>query len=148
MAFLVADLTKNSKIQFSHVRVPMTKEPIEFFTHIFANYGVVIHKGDYTSLDGLKKRLSTNTSLYQIHGTHLYNTMAIQIDENSKNLNSGDPFILHSTNDVYLWCGIGARNEEISLGEKNAVQFLNDRKFTKITEGTESEEFWGLLGNY
>lgn len=145
-AFHVAKLTQDSKVKVSNVRVPMTKEPSEFFVHIFADTGFVIHKGHYQELSQYWESTKDSNHLYHIDSTHVINTLAIEIELKSSNLNSGDAFLLFSKDKVRLWTGKGVHKEELALGNKLGNQYLLGRPFEVVEEGNEPEEFWAILG--
>lgn len=145
-AFHVANLTRDSKTRASNVRVPMTKEPNEFFVHLFGDTGFMIHKGAHEEIAKYWQAHRAESKLFHINSSHIVNTLAIEIELKASHLNSGDAFLLFSQERVELWAGKGVRKEELDLGAKFGSQFALGRKFSQVQEGTESEEFWALLG--
>lgn len=145
-AFHVAKLTQDSKIKVSNVRVPQSKEPSEFFVHLFADTGFIIHRGHYQEVAEHWKSNLNSTHLYHINSSHIINTLAIEIDAKAANLNSGDAFLLFTDKSVTLWVGKAARKEEVALGTKFGNQFALGRAFQVVHEHSESEEFWAALG--
>ena len=115
-AFHVAKMTQDSKVKVANVRVPMTKEPDEFFVHIFGDTGFMIHKGRYREIAKYTEEVKSVEKLYHINSSHIINTVAIEIELKSSNLNSGDAFLLFSREKVLLWSGKGVRKEELDLG--------------------------------
>ena len=115
-AFHVAKMTQESKVRVSNVRVPMTKEPTEFFVNVFADTGFMIHKGTYQPIEKYWPNTRDSNKLFHINSSHIVNTLAIEIELKSSNLNSGDAFLLYTKEKVILWTGKGVRKEESALG--------------------------------
>lgn len=145
-AFHVAKLTQDSKVKVSNVRVPMTKEPSEFFVHLFADTGFMIHRGVYEEVDKFWQAHKGETRLYHVNSSHVINTLAIEIEPNASHLNSGDTFLLYTNDKVVIWAGKGTRKEEFDLGSKLGHQYALGRTVVTVAENTESEDFWQALG--
>lgn len=145
-AFHVAKLTQESKIRCSNVRVPMTKEPNEFFVHLFADTGLMLHDGRFEEQASYWTKHQDQVKLFHVNSSHVINTVAIEIEPKSSFLNSGDAFLLFSKDRVLIWTGKGIRKEENVLATKFANQFKLGRAVVPVSEGSEPEDFWGLLG--
>lgn len=124
----------------------MTKEPNEFFIHLFADTGLMIHDGRFEEQSVYWPKHQDQVKLFHINSSHVINTVAIEIEPNSSFLNSGDAFLLFSKERVAIWRGKGTRKEEADLGNKFAHQYNLGRPVVTITEGSEPEDFWNLLG--
>ena len=60
----------------------------------------------------------------------------------ASSLNSGDSFCLYNEGTAYIWLGQGS-NE----GERKFVRSLAEgMKVVEMEEGSETDEFWDLLG--
>lgn len=71
-------------------------------------------------------------------------TRAIEVTPEASNLNSGDAFVVISANGAYLWFGKGASASERETAKKVAQRLAS--KVTEVSEGSETDDFWSLLG--
>jgi len=137
-------------------RVVQGKEP----AHFRAMFGgkMIVHKGGRAS--GFKNSTEKDTydddgiSLFHVKGTTPQDTCAVQVDEEAKNLNSGDCFVLLTKTHMYSWQGNASNDEEKTSAKEIAEELKDDgldegaadRTVVVVAEGEEPEEFWKALG--
>eukprot|EP00163_Fabomonas_tropica_P012650 TRINITY_DN23990_c0_g1_i1.p1 TRINITY_DN23990_c0_g1~~TRINITY_DN23990_c0_g1_i1.p1 ORF type:complete len:848 (+),score=337.64 TRINITY_DN23990_c0_g1_i1:44-2545(+) len=130
------------------VRVVQNKEPNHFLS-LFKGK-MVIHQGGKAS--GFKNADDADTydtdgvSLFHVRGTNSFNTRAVQVEEKTASLNSGDAFILNIVGTQYVWMGKGANSDEREYATSIANTLKEDREQKIVEEGEEPEEFWTPLG--
>eukprot|EP00321_Phaeocystis_globosa_P006172 CAMPEP_0118831002 /NCGR_PEP_ID=MMETSP1162-20130426/28845_1 /TAXON_ID=33656 /ORGANISM="Phaeocystis Sp, Strain CCMP2710" /LENGTH=846 /DNA_ID=CAMNT_0006762377 /DNA_START=39 /DNA_END=2579 /DNA_ORIENTATION=+ len=131
----------------TQVRVVQGQEP-SHFVRLFKGH-MVVHaggkasgfagsEGDYYDTDGV--------SLFHVKGSDEDSTKAAQVDELTKNLNSGDCFVLLTPGNVHLWEGQFASESEIAVSRKIANAMKGSRALVEVKEGEEGEDFWAPLG--
>jgi len=137
-------------------RVVQGKEPTHF-RQLFKGK-MVIHAGGKAS--GFKNTKETDNydedgvSLYHVKGSDPLNTVAVQVEEKAKSLNSGDCFVLLTPSTMYSWFGNGA-NESEQETAKSIAELLktrppmpegSTRDVVVVKEGEEPEAFWTAIG--
>jgi len=85
-------------------------------------------------------------ALFLVRGTSSINTRAIQIEMQTKSLNSNDSFILLNAKGAYIWQGKGSNQDERDLAAALAVNLFNIENPVRVEENQEPEAFWQLLG--
>jgi len=137
-------------------RVVQGKEPAHF-RQLFKGK-MVVHKGGKAS--GFKNRTEGDSydedgvSLFHVKGTTEMNTVAVQVEEEAKHLNSGDCFVLLTPGTMYVWNG-NASSEGERATATGVAELLKDnppikegtvRDVVLVPEGEEPEPFWAAVG--
>ncbi|KAL7097492.1 hypothetical protein ACP275_10G148200 [Erythranthe tilingii] len=136
----------------TQARIYEGNEPIQFFA-IFQSF--IVLKGGLS--EGYKnyiaeKELSDDTysaeglALFRVQGSGPENMQAIQVEPVASSLNSSYCYILHSGSSVFTWLGNLTTPEDQELVERqlDIIKPEMQSKFQK--EGSETEQFWELLG--
>ncbi|KAL8149454.1 hypothetical protein AgCh_006459 [Apium graveolens] len=128
-------------------------EPIEFFA-IFQT--LLVFKGGQSV--GYKKYIAENElpddthtveglALFRVQGTGPENMQAIQVETRASSLNSSHCYILHDGPLVFTWIGNLTSPEDQELVDRLLDWIKPDMQGTRTQkEGSESEQFWDLLG--
>nr|XP_045086974.1 villin-3 isoform X1 [Aegilops tauschii subsp. strangulata] len=135
------------------VRLYEGKESIEFFT-IFQN--LVIFKGGAST--GYKKYVSENgteddtysdngVALFRVQGSGPENMQAIQVDTAAPSLNSSYCYILHDGDTLFTWVGNLSSSMDHGLAERQLDVLKPNLQSRLLKEGSESDQFWKLLGS-
>ncbi|KAJ6844880.1 villin-5-like isoform X2 [Iris pallida] len=150
---LAGKMVESLKSQAVQARFYEGKEPIQFFS-IFQSF--IIYKGGASS--GYKKYLEENSSaedetykedgiaLFRVQGSGPDNMQAIQVETVASSLNSSYCYILHSGSTVFTWSGNLTTSEDQELLERQLDVIKPNMQSKPQKEGTESEQFWSLLG--
>ncbi|XP_034022731.1 advillin [Thalassophryne amazonica] len=144
-AFQAVALDQRYGGQPVQVRVTMGKEPRHF---------MAIFKGKMVIFEGGTSRKGSSdpeppVRLFQVHGSDLFNTKAIEVPALATSLNSGDVFLLKCQTAIYVWCGKGSSGDERAMAkEVSYVIGRNSQGSTEeiVAEGQEPLDFWELLG--
>ncbi|KAG7029831.1 Villin-4, partial [Cucurbita argyrosperma subsp. argyrosperma] len=128
-------------------------EPIQFYS-IFQSF--VVFKGGLSK--GYKnyvaeKEIQDETyqedgiALFRVQGSGPENMQAIQVDPVASSLNSSYCYILNSSSSVFTWSGSLTNSDNQELVERllDLIKQPNVQSRPQ-KEGTESEQFWNLLG--
>uniref|UniRef100_A0A0D3ALH6 HP domain-containing protein n=1 Tax=Brassica oleracea var. oleracea TaxID=109376 RepID=A0A0D3ALH6_BRAOL len=133
-------------------RIYEGKEPIQFFV-IMQSF--ITFKGGLS--DAFKKYIVENevpdstydaegVALFRVQGSGPENMQAIQIEAVSTGLNSYYCYILHGDSTVFTWRGNLTSSDDQELMER-MLDLIKPNENTKAQkEGSESEQFWKLLG--
>lgn len=142
MAFQAVDVDQKYGGQPVQIRVTMGKEP----KHFMAMYKgkMVIYAGGTSRSDSTEEEPPVR--LFQVHGTHPFNTKAVEVQAEASSLNSGDVFLLKSQSALYMWCGKGSSGDERQMAKEVAAAIGQSGSEELVTEGQEPAEFWELLG--
>lgn len=147
-ALLVKDMDDKLNHEATQVRVVQGKEPNHFLA-LFKGK-MVVHTGGHASAFKNRKETesytASETALYHVRGTTGLNTRANQVPHAPASLNSGDCFILLTTDHAYVWIGLGANGDEKAHAVSIGKNLAHGRKLTEVQEEHESEEFWAPLG--
>uniref|UniRef100_H2YUU6 Gelsolin-like domain-containing protein n=1 Tax=Ciona savignyi TaxID=51511 RepID=H2YUU6_CIOSA len=120
------------------VRVVEGKEP----PHLLSIFGnpLVISKGGYDKT--AKKEIGlSETALYQVRSTSAGGTKAIEVTNSASSLNSNDAFVVKTKNECFVWIGRGASDAEVAAARAICKHSVAEQK-----EGSESSQFWSVLG--
>ncbi|KAJ1697999.1 hypothetical protein LUZ63_006511 [Rhynchospora breviuscula] len=128
------------------------KEPIQFFA-IFQS--LAVFKGGLST--GYKNYITENgisddtyseegLALFRVQGTGPENMQAIQVDPVAASLNSSYSYILHGGNTVFTWSGGLATTLDHELAERQLDVIKPNLQTKTQKEGTESDQFWSMLG--
>ncbi|XP_073305104.1 villin-4-like [Primulina huaijiensis] len=127
-------------------------EPIQFFA-IFQSF--IVFKGGLS--EGFKNHMAVNElpdntfaedglALFRVQGSGPDNMQAIQVELVASSLNSSYCYILLSGSLVFTWSGSITSPEDQELVER-LLDLIKPNMQPKLQkEGTESEQFWDLLG--
>merc|ERR1719231_1373567 len=111
---------------------------------------MVVHKGGKAS--GFKNSTEKDSydddgvSLFHVKGNTPRDTYGVQVEEEAKNLNSGDCFVLLTPSHMYCWQGNASNEISEELKDDNLADGAPDRTVVVVPEGEEPEEFWKALG--
>ncbi|KAE9594315.1 putative villin headpiece, villin/Gelsolin, ADF-H/Gelsolin-like domain-containing protein [Lupinus albus] len=149
---LASKLVESMKFQASQARIYEGKEPIQFHS-IFQTF--IVLKGGLS--DAYKtyiaeKEIQDETysddgvALFRIQGSGPDNMQAIQVEPVASSLNSCYCYILHNGPAVFTWSGSSTTADDQELVERMLDLIKPNLQSKPQREGTESEQFWGLLG--
>ncbi|CAN8301556.1 unnamed protein product [Cochlearia groenlandica] len=149
---MASKMVETMKFMPAQARIYEGKEPIQFFV-IMQSF--ITFKGGLS--DAFKKHIAENevpdttydaegVALFRIQGSGPENMQAIQIDAVSTGLNSSHCYILHGDSTVFTWSGNLTSSDDQELMER-MLDLIKPNAQTKAQkEGSESEQFWELLG--
>ncbi|CAD5168600.1 unnamed protein product [Musa acuminata subsp. malaccensis] len=149
---LAGKTVESLKSQAVQARLYEGKEPIQFFS-IFQSF--LACKGGLSS--GYKNFVAENTiadetyskdgvALFRVQGSGPENMQAIQVEPVASSLNSSYCYILHSADTVFTWFGSLATSVDQELAERLLDLIKPNIQTKPLKEGTETEQFWSLLG--
>ncbi|XP_010265407.1 PREDICTED: villin-4-like isoform X2 [Nelumbo nucifera] len=149
---LSSKMVESLKFQAAQARIFEGNEPIQFFS-IFQTF--IVFKGGRSS--GYKnyiaeKEITNETynedglALFRVQGSGPENMQAIQVEPVASSLNSSYCYILHSGSSVFTWSGSLTTSENQELVERLLDHIRPNVQSKPQKEGTESEQFWDLLG--
>ncbi|KAK3124950.1 hypothetical protein QOZ80_7BG0597600 [Eleusine coracana subsp. coracana] len=149
---LANKMVESAKFQVAQARLYEGKEPIQFFV-IFQS--LQVFKGGLSS--GYKKSIAENgidddsysedgLALFQIQGSGPENMQAIQVEPVASSLNSSYSYILHDGNTVFTWAGNLTTQLDQELVERQLDVIKPNVQSRSQKEGSETEQFWSLLG--
>ncbi|CAH2069645.1 unnamed protein product [Thlaspi arvense] len=149
---MASKMVESMKFMAAQARIYEGEEPIQFFV-IMQSF--ITFKGGLS--DAFKKHIAENeipdttydadgVALFRVQGSAPENMQAIQIDAVSTGLNSSHCYILHGDSTVFTWCGNLTSSEDKELMER-MLDLIKPNEPTKAhKEGSESDQFWELLG--
>ncbi|PON75025.1 Villin [Trema orientale] len=149
---LASKMVESLKFMTAQARIYEGNEPIQFYL-IFQS--VIVYKGGLS--DGYKKHIAEKevpdetyqedvVALFRIQGSGPDNMQAIQVDAVASSLNSSYCYILHSGSTVFTWTGSLTTSDSHELVERQLDLIKPNLQSKPQKEGTESEQFWDLLG--
>jgi len=149
---LARKMVESAKFQATQARLYEGREPIQFFV-IFQSFQV--YKGGLSS--GYKKFIFDNginddtysedgLALFRIQGSGPENMQAIQVDSVASSLNSSYSYILHDGNTVFTWTGNLTTALDQELVERQLDVIKPNLQSRSQKEGSETDQFWSLLG--
>ncbi|MFS7905983.1 putative villin/Gelsolin, ADF-H/Gelsolin-like domain superfamily [Helianthus anomalus] len=145
-------MVESQKFLAAQLRVYEGREPMLFFA-IFQSFMVL--KGGLS--DGYKKCIleselpngtgvEEEVALFRVQGSGPENMQAIQLEPVASSLNSSYCYILHSGSSVFTWIGNLTTPEEHELVERQLDVIKPNMQSRLQKEGSESVEFWKILG--
>ncbi|XP_023635046.1 villin-5 isoform X1 [Capsella rubella] len=149
---MASKMVESMKFMPAQARIYEGKEPIQFFV-IMQSF--ITFKGGLS--DAYKKYIAENeipdttydekgVALFRVQGSGPEDMQAIQIEAVSTGLNSSHCYILHGDSTVFTWCGNLTSSDDQELMER-MLDLIKPNEPTKAhKEGSESEQFWELLG--
>ncbi|XP_062195652.1 villin-5 [Phragmites australis] len=149
---LASKMVESAKFQAVQARLYEGKEPIQFFV-IFQS--LQVFKGGLSS--GYKKFIAENGidddsysedgfALFRIQGSGPENMQAIQVEPVASSLNSSYSYILHDGNTVFTWAGNLTTALDQELMERQLDVIKPNMQSRSQKEGSETDQFWSLLG--
>lgn len=136
----------------AQARIYEGNEPIQFYSIL---QSLVVFKGGLS--DGYKnyiaeKEIPDDTykedgvALFRIQGSGPDSMQAIQVDTVASSLNSSYCYILHDGLTVFTWIGSLTSTDDHELVERMLDLIKPELQTKPQKEGSESEQFWDLLG--
>ncbi|XP_062191990.1 villin-5-like [Phragmites australis] len=149
---LASKMVESGKFQAVQARLYEGKEPIQFFV-IFQS--LQVFKGGLSS--GYKKFVAENgidddsysedgLALFRIQGSGPENMQAVQVEPVASSLNSSYSYILHDGNTVFTWAGNLTTALDQELMERQLDVIKSNTQSMSQKEGSETDQFWSLLG--
>lgn len=145
-------MVESLKFLPAQARIYEGNETIQFFS-IFQSF--IVFKGGRS--EGYKKFIAEKelpdetysedgVALFRIQGSGPENMQAIQVEPVAPSLNSSYCYILHSGSSVFTWFGNLTTSENQELVERQLDLIKPNMQSKLQKEGSESEQFWDLLG--
>ncbi|KAF7838016.1 villin-4 [Senna tora] len=149
---LASKMVESMKFLPSQTRIYEGNEPIQFHSIL---QSLIVFKGGLS--DGYKnytaeKEIPDETynedgvALFRIQGTGPDNMQAIQVEPVASSLNSNYCYILHNGSTVFTWTGNLTTSDIQELVERMLDLIKPNLQSKPQKEGSESEQFWDLLG--
>ncbi|CAH2077503.1 unnamed protein product [Thlaspi arvense] len=149
---MASKMVESMKFVPAQARIYEGKEPVQFFV-IMQSF--IVFKGGIST--GYKKYIAekevdddtyseNGLALFRIQGSGPENMQAIQVDPVATSLNSSYCYILHNDSSVFTWTGNLATSTDQELVERQLDLIKPNLQTRAQKEGSESEQFWELLG--
>ncbi|XVF47637.1 hypothetical protein PTKIN_Ptkin03bG0125700 [Pterospermum kingtungense] len=149
---LASKMVESMKFLAAQAYVHEGSEPIQFFS-IFQSF--IVLKGGLS--DGYKNYIAEKeipdgtytedgVALFRVQGSGPDNMQAIQVDAVASSLNSSYCYILHGGSTVFTWAGNLTSPDDQELVERQLDIIKPNLQSKPQKEGSESEQFWELLG--
>ncbi|GKV20554.1 hypothetical protein SLEP1_g30655 [Rubroshorea leprosula] len=149
---LASKMVESLKFLPTQARFYEGSEPIQFYS-IFQSF--IVFKGGLSN--GYKNSIAEKeipdetynedgVALFRIQGSGPDNMQAIQVETVASSLNSSYCYILHSGSTVFTWTGNLTTTEDHELVERQLDLIKPNLQSKPQKEGSESEQFWELLG--
>ncbi|XP_030625450.1 villin-1 [Chanos chanos] len=127
--------------QAVQVRVTMGKEPRHFLAMFKGK--LIIYEGG-TGRPGVVNP-DPGARLFQVRGSHEFDTKATEVPARASSLNTNDVFLLQTNDTCYLWYGKGCSGDEREMG-RAVADILPGKEKQVVMEGQEPAQFWLALG--
>ncbi|KAI3830341.1 hypothetical protein MKW92_030870 [Papaver armeniacum] len=145
---LASKMVEALKSQAAQARIFEGNEPIQFFS-IFQSF-VVFKFGykNYIAENGVADETYSEdgVALFRVQGSGPENMQAIQVAPVASSLNSCYCYILHSGSTVFTWSGNLTTADDHELVERQLDIVKPNLQSKPQKEGTETDQFWELLG--
>ncbi|XP_022753401.1 villin-4-like [Durio zibethinus] len=149
---LASKMVESMKFLAAHALIHEGSEPIQFFS-IFQSF--IVFKGGISN--GYKNYIAEKeipdgtytedgVALFRVQGSGPDNMQAIQVEAVASSLNSSYCYILHSGSTVFTWAGNLTSPDDQGLVERQLDLIKPNLQPKPQKEGSESEQFWELLG--
>lgn len=149
---LASKMVESLKFLPAQARIYEGNEPIQFFS-IFQSF--IVFKGGLST--GYKnyiaeKELPDETysengiALFRVQGSGPDNMQAIQVEPVASSLNSSYCYILQNDSSIFTWSGNLTSSDDQELVERQLDLIKPNVQSKTQKEGSESEQFWDLLG--
>ncbi|KAF2309650.1 hypothetical protein GH714_004455 [Hevea brasiliensis] len=133
-------------------RIYEGNEPIQFFTIL---QSFIVFKGGLST--GYKNYIAEtelpdetykedSVALFRVQGSGPDNMQSIQVEPVASSLNSSYCYILHNDSSVFTWSGNLTTSDDHELVERQLDLIKPNVQSKPQKEGSESEQFWDLLG--
>ncbi|XP_067846040.1 scinderin-like [Heptranchias perlo] len=123
------------------VRVTQGQEPPHLLS-LFKDKPLIVHLGGTSRKGGQSPAAAVR--LFHIRKSSTGATRAVEVICNAGSLNSNDAFVLKTSQQSYIWKGVGASATELKTA-KYVVSVLGGSA-TEVQEGKEPDNFWKALG--
>ncbi|KAF3590379.1 hypothetical protein DY000_02027602 [Brassica cretica] len=149
---MASKMVESMKFVPAQARIYEGKESVQFFV-IMQSF--IVFKGGIGS--GYKKYIAekevdddtyneNGLALFRIQGSGPENMQAIQVEPVASSLNSSYCYILHNDSSVFTWTGNLATSTDQELVERQLDLIKPNLQTRAQKEGSESDQFWELLG--
>ncbi|GLT97473.1 hypothetical protein SLE2022_150350 [Rubroshorea leprosula] len=149
---LASKMVESTKFLATQAHIYEGSEPIQFYSIV---QSFIVFKGGLS--DGYKNSIAVKeipdetynedgVALFRIQGSGPDNMQAIQVEAVASSLNSSYCYILHSGSTVFSWTGNLTTTEDQELVERQLDLIKPNSQSRPQKEGSESEQFWELLG--
>ncbi|XP_050216525.1 villin-4 [Mercurialis annua] len=149
---LASKMVESLKFLPAQARIYEGNEPIQFFS-IFQSF--IVFKGgvstgykNYTAENSLPDETykESGLALFRVQGSGPDNMQAIQVEPVATSLNSSYCYILHNDSTIFTWSGNLTTADDQELVERQLDLIKPNLQSKAQKEGSESEQFWDLLG--
>ncbi|KAL4590038.1 hypothetical protein LXL04_002956 [Taraxacum kok-saghyz] len=148
----ITKMLESVKFLATQARVYEGDEPFLFYA-IFQSFMVL--KGGLSH--GYKNHISEKglpddtykedgIALFRVQGSGPENMQSIQVEPVAASLNSSYCYIMHKDVLVFMWNGSQTTTEDHELSERQLDLIKPDMQTRNHKEGSESEQFWEILG--
>jgi len=154
-ALLTVELDDSMGGKPVQVRVTQGKEPAHF-RQLFQGKMIVFRGGNvsgFRSSGGeTAQEDAGDVAMFHIKGTTALNTCAVEVTPAAASLNSEDSFVIVTSAYAYVWHGLGANEDEVTVATGVATTLagsfkgLGGREVVNLQEGDEPAEFWETIG--
>ncbi|CAJ1975880.1 unnamed protein product [Sphenostylis stenocarpa] len=149
---LASSMVESMKFLACQARIYEGNEPIQFYSLL---QSFIVFKGGLG--EGYKTYIAekeipdetyneNGVALFRIQGSGPENMQAIQFEPVASSLNSSYCYILHNGPAVFTWSGNSTSAEDQELVERLLDLIKPNLQSKPQREGSESEQFWDLLG--
>ncbi|WOK92682.1 villin-4-like isoform X1 [Canna indica] len=149
---LAGKMVESLKLMAVQAQFYEGKEPLLFFS-IFQSF--LAYKGGLSSAYKsfvAESAVADDTyskdgiALFRVQGSGPENMQAIQVEPVASSLNSSYCYILHNGDTVFKWSGSLTTSVDQELAERLLDLIKPNIQTKPQKEGTETEQFWSLLG--
>lgn len=117
------------------------------FVSLFKNGIKILTGGIDTGFHHVEEK-TFSPRLYHVKGNKM--PVVVEVLLTAESMNEGDVFILDNKTEVFVWIGKKANKNEFWKGITVAEEIHETRKgkseITKLEQGSETDEFWSVLG--
>ncbi|KAJ9141342.1 hypothetical protein P3X46_031884 [Hevea brasiliensis] len=149
---LASKMVESLKFLPSQARIYEGNEPIQFLTIL---QSFIVFKGGLST--GYKNYIAEtelpdetykedSVALFRVQGSGPDNMQSIQVEPVASSLNSSYCYILHNDSSVFTWSGNLTTSDDHELVERQLDLIKPNVQSKPQKEGSESEQFWDLLG--
>ncbi|KAI9078725.1 hypothetical protein K1719_039312 [Acacia pycnantha] len=149
---MASKIVETMKFIPAQARIYEGNEPIQFYSILQT---LIVYKGGLS--EGYKnyikeKEIPDDTykedgmALFRIQGSGPESMQAIQVEPVASSLNSSYFYILHDGPTAFTWLGSLTNTDDYELVERMLDLIKPELQTKQHKEGSESEQFWDLLG--
>ncbi|KAI4344434.1 hypothetical protein L6164_011663 [Bauhinia variegata] len=149
---LANKMIESLKFLASQARIYEGNEPIQFYSILQSFISLKGGLSDSYKNFIAEKEIPDDTyneggvALFRIQGSGPENMQAIQVQTVASSLNSSYCYILHDGDTVFTWSGNLATSDDQELVERMLDLIKPNLQSKPQKEGSETEQFWDLLG--